>query len=115
MTKTGWPPPPLMQDDNPQLSRWFATRPDARYVFKRNMQMNQMTVDDEPQYQPTPEEAAFMEAYLRNVASATGDNVLYFLKHKSDEQDHDEWWWPSVMDAWLVWQDAKRFVQGEIK
>jgi hypothetical protein len=39
MTKTGWPPPPLMQDDNPQLSRWFATRPDARYVFKRNMQM----------------------------------------------------------------------------
>ena len=36
MTKTGWPTPPLMQDDNPQLSRWFATRPDARYVFKRN-------------------------------------------------------------------------------
>jgi hypothetical protein len=43
MTKTGWPPPPLMQDDNPQLSRWFATRPDARYVFKRNMQMTAMT------------------------------------------------------------------------
>ena len=39
MTKTGWPMPPLMQDDNPQLSRWFATRPDALYVFKRNMQM----------------------------------------------------------------------------
>ena len=36
MTKTGWPPPPLMQDDNPQLSRWFATRPDALYKFKRN-------------------------------------------------------------------------------
>jgi hypothetical protein len=28
-----------MQDDNPQLSRWFATRPDARYVFIRNNQM----------------------------------------------------------------------------
>jgi len=39
MTKTGWPTPPLMQDDNPQLSQWFASRPDARYVFKRNMQM----------------------------------------------------------------------------
>jgi len=39
MTKTGWPTPPLMQDDNPQLSRWFATRPDARYVFIRNNQM----------------------------------------------------------------------------
>jgi hypothetical protein len=25
-----------MQDDNPQLSRWFATRPDALYTFKRN-------------------------------------------------------------------------------
>jgi hypothetical protein len=32
-----------MQDDNPQLSRWFATRPDARYVFKRNMQMTAIT------------------------------------------------------------------------
>ena len=40
MTKTGWPMPPLMQDDNPQLSRWFATRPDARYFFKRNIQMS---------------------------------------------------------------------------
>jgi hypothetical protein len=36
MTKTGWPPPVLMQDDNPQLSKWFATRPDALYTFKRN-------------------------------------------------------------------------------
>jgi hypothetical protein len=43
MTKTGWPTPPLMQDDNPQLSRWFATRPDARYVFKRNIQMTAIT------------------------------------------------------------------------
>jgi hypothetical protein len=32
-----------MQDDNPQLSRWFATRPDARYVFKRNIQMTAIT------------------------------------------------------------------------
>ena len=42
MTKTGWPPPPLMQDDNPQLSQWFASRPDARYVFKRNQRKKQM-------------------------------------------------------------------------
>ena len=42
MTKTGWPTPPLMQDDNPQLSRWFATRPDARYVFKRNQRREKM-------------------------------------------------------------------------
>ena len=42
MTKTGWPMPPLMQDDNPQLSRWFATRPDARYVFIKNQRRKQM-------------------------------------------------------------------------
>ncbi len=46
MDKTGWPPPPLMQDDNPQLSRWFATRPDARYVLKTNQRRNQMKVSD---------------------------------------------------------------------
>jgi len=42
MDKTGWPPPPLMQDDNPQLSRWFATRPDALYVLKTNQRRKQM-------------------------------------------------------------------------
>ena len=66
-------------------------------------------------FEPTPEEAAFMEAYLRNVASATQDNVLYFLEHRKDEKDHDDWWWTSVMDAWLVWQDAIRFNKGETK
>ena len=66
-------------------------------------------------FEPTLEEAAFMEAYLRNVASATGDNVLYFLEHRKDEKDHDEWWWTSVMDAWLVWQDAISFNKGETK
>jgi hypothetical protein len=54
-----------------------------------------------------------MEAYLRNVASASRDEVLYFLEHRKDEKDHDYWWWTSVMDAWLVWQDAIRFNKGE--
>jgi hypothetical protein len=66
-------------------------------------------------FEPTLEEAAFMEAYLRNVASATQDNVLYFLEHRKDEKEHNDWWWTSVMDAWLVWQDAKKFLQGESK
>jgi hypothetical protein len=48
MDKTGWPPPPLMQDDNPQLSRWFATRPDARYVLKTNQRREQMKYKDIP-------------------------------------------------------------------
>jgi hypothetical protein len=42
MRKTGWDPPPLMQDDNAQLSRWFASRPDARYVFIRNQRRKKM-------------------------------------------------------------------------
>ena len=42
MRKTGWDPPPLMQDDHGGLSQWFATRPDARYVFKRNQRREKM-------------------------------------------------------------------------
>ena len=42
MRKTGWDPPALMQDDHRGLSQWFATRPDARYVFKRNQRKKQM-------------------------------------------------------------------------
>jgi DNA-binding transcriptional regulator YdaS (Cro superfamily) len=43
MKKTGWDPPALMQDDHGGLSRWFATRPDARYTFlnPRSKQMKQ--------------------------------------------------------------------------
>jgi hypothetical protein len=43
MKKTGWDPPALMQDDHGGLSRWFATRPDARYVFIRNQRREKMT------------------------------------------------------------------------
>lgn len=32
--KTGWPPPALMQDDCRGLSRWFASRPDARRLVR---------------------------------------------------------------------------------
>lgn len=31
--KTGWPPE-LLQDDSRQLSKWFASRLDARYVLR---------------------------------------------------------------------------------
>jgi hypothetical protein len=33
MKKTGWPAG-LLQDDCSRLSRWFASRPDARYVIR---------------------------------------------------------------------------------
>lgn len=32
--KTGWPPG-LLQDDSKELSRWFASRIDARWVVRR--------------------------------------------------------------------------------
>lgn len=34
--KTGWPPG-LLQDDDRKLSRWFASRPDARYQLRKSM------------------------------------------------------------------------------
>ena len=33
---TGWPPG-LLQDDCRELSRWFASRVDARWVFRRHL------------------------------------------------------------------------------
>jgi hypothetical protein len=34
--KTGWPPT-LLQDDSRKLSKWFASRPDALYVLRKNL------------------------------------------------------------------------------
>jgi len=73
--------------------------------------------DTELVYEPTPEEAAFMEAYLRNIAQATDTMVLFFLEHKKNEtiQKDSYHWWAGVEDAWLMWQDANKFLQGESK
>ena len=35
--KTGYPVG-LLQDDDSQLSKWFASRPDARYIGRKNIQ-----------------------------------------------------------------------------
>jgi hypothetical protein len=49
--KTGWPEG-LLQDDDRRLSRWFASRPDARYVLRqqlekeRNEKMDQLRQGD---------------------------------------------------------------------
>jgi len=77
----------------------------------------EINVNDQPQYQPTPEEASFMVAYLRNVGSASAADVLMFLEYKGDECiDKDSYhWWAGVEDAWLMWQDAIKFLQGESK
>ena len=68
-------------------------------------------------YEPTPEEDAFLASYCRNVAQATDTEVLFFLEHKKgDSINKDSYhWWAGVEDAWLMWQDAKKFTQGESK
>ncbi len=35
--KTGYPAG-LLQDDDAQLSKWFASKPDARYIVKKNIE-----------------------------------------------------------------------------
>ena len=35
--KTGYPAG-LLQDDDSGLSKWFASRPDARYIVRKNIQ-----------------------------------------------------------------------------
>lgn len=46
--KTGWPPG-LLQDDDRNLSRWFASRPGARYQVRKNiMEQQQPEAQQEP-------------------------------------------------------------------
>ena len=68
-------------------------------------------------FEPTPEEDAFLASYCRNVAQASDTEVLLFLEYHADGGiDKDSYhWWSGVEDAWLMWQDAKKFLQGEIK
>ena len=68
-------------------------------------------------YEPTTEESAFLASYCRNVAQASDTEVLFFLERKNDVHIRKDayYWWAGVEDAWLVWQDAKKFLQGESK
>jgi hypothetical protein len=38
MARTGWPPG-LLQDDSKELSRWLATRPDARHRLREALRL----------------------------------------------------------------------------
>lgn len=68
-------------------------------------------------YEPTTEESAFLASYCRNVAQASDTEVLFFLERRNDVhiRKDEHYWWAGVEDAWLVWQDAKKFLQGESK
>lgn len=68
-------------------------------------------VDDEP-YKPTPEQAAFIEAYLTCVASASEEECLAFFEEDAPadgDKFSDNWGthtYSTIMDAWCVWKQA---------
>lgn len=76
MTKTGWPPPLLMQDDNPQLSRWFASRPDAFYVLKTNQRRTAMKVVT----QEIMRDLQFIEADLRDYVNDPAEYRITYIE-----------------------------------
>ena len=76
MTKTGWPPPLLMQDDNPQLSQWFASRPDALYVLKTNQRRKQMKVVT----QEIMRDLQFIEADLRDYVNDPAEYRITYIE-----------------------------------
>jgi len=69
----------------------------------------------DPPFLPSPEEYAFLSSYCRNVAQATDTEVFFFLEHRKDASINKDsfHWWAGVEDAWLMWQDAKKFLQEE--
>jgi len=95
--------------------RYPITYVDKSFIREGFIELNALVTQI---YQPTPEEAAFMTAYLRNVAQASDTEVLFFLEHKTNESvviKDGYHWWAGVEDAWLMWQDAKLFIKGESK
>jgi hypothetical protein len=76
MDKTGWPPPLLMQDDNPQLSQWFASRPDALYVLKTNQRRKQMKVIT----QEIMRDLQFIEADLRDYVNDPAEYRITYIE-----------------------------------
>lgn len=114
--KTGWPPSLLMQDDDSRLSRWFASRPDARYTFRKNIMENKMT-----KYYPlrnlTLEEVAFVDAYCHAVAVAPRAEVVRFVAVDPEYRCSREFYdsmsdiYTSIADAREVWYQAMQFAK----
>jgi hypothetical protein len=68
-------------------------------------------VDDTP-YVPTPEQAAFIDAYLTCVASASEEECIAFFEEDAPgdgdafTENYGLCTYSSIMDAWCVWQRA---------
>jgi hypothetical protein len=69
----------------------------------------------------TPEELAFLEAYLSCVAVAPREEVIRFLRADSEERSSNEFYdsmsdlYTSICDAKEVWYAAMQFAKGTTK
>ena len=68
---------------------------------------------DRNAYEPTAEDKAFMESYLKCVAVGTEEDVLKFLEILDPDKNTvvPDYIFTSIEDAWLVWQDAMKFAK----
>jgi hypothetical protein len=65
-----------MQDDNPQLSQWFASRPDALYVLKTNQRRTAMKVVT----QEIMRDLQFIEADLRDYVNDPAEYRITYIE-----------------------------------
>jgi hypothetical protein len=91
--------------------RYPLTKINDGFLDQGFVEFNVDTTTVRKRYEPTHEEDAFMKSYLKCVASAGRDELLYFFEYKDTPKHDGLWWWTSVMDAWLVWKDASKYTQ----
>lgn len=74
--------------------------------------------DEEDEFEPTPEQKAFIDAYLTCVAEEDEETCMAFFAEDapSDGDAFTEKWslgaYSSIMDAWCVWQRAQDYARG---
>jgi hypothetical protein len=75
-------------------------------------------VNFDAEYEPTPEQKAFIDAYLTCVANASEEECLAFFEEDAPS-DGDAFTdnyglctYSSIMDAWCVWQRAKDYARS---
>lgn len=104
MRTTGWPAPALMQDHCPGLSKWLASRPNAKQEARRAVQKKIMCkVDTSPEA-------------LRAAASNVGYEEAAILRAVAAEKEAQGWQpietAPFAKRVLLWWRTADRPLQG---
>jgi len=104
---------------NPQQT--FAALANAGLRFEvieahKNYRIMRIDVDDT--YHPTPEQRAFIDAYLTCVAEEDEETCIAFFAEDAPADGDaftDKWSlgaYSSIMDAWCVWQRAMDYARS---